>query len=191
MTGGEFFFKYRGFTPVPLLIILLYFAGPDIASLVAGVLVMLLGESIRLWGVSYAGGETRTREVGASALVTSGPFAFIRNPLYFGNMTMYTGAALMANIWLPWLILFVWTFFGVQYGFIVGLEEKELQERFGEEYHRYRQSVPRIIPNFKKYPDASTGIRPNLRAAFRSERSSLLGFAVIVLLMAGKMLLFR
>ncbi|GIS70965.1 MAG: hypothetical protein CM1200mP10_05420 [Candidatus Neomarinimicrobiota bacterium] len=62
-----------------------------------GLIFIILGESIRFWSVSYAGGITRTTTVGATTLCTAGPFAHTRNPLYIGNMLMYNGIVLIAG----------------------------------------------------------------------------------------------
>src|SRR4030043_1443399 len=144
----QFFFKFRGLTPVPIVLIVLIFASPTASSFLWGILVMIIGEMVRFWGVAYAGGATRTRNVGASTLVTNGPFAHVRNPLYIGNLCIYTGAAIISNTWLPWLIFIIWIFFGVQYHLIVKLEEEKLQELFGNSYLEYKNKVPRFFPRF-------------------------------------------
>lgn len=189
MNLGQFFFKYRGFTPIPLLLIVLIFARPVPLSFLRGILLMLAGESIRLWGVAYAGGATRTRNVGANQLVTNGPFGRMRNPLYLGNILMYCGAAVVANVWLPYLIIFILFFFGIQYYFIVRLEEEKLGELFGAEYRKYCQAVPRIIPRIKSVKSTHP-VKPDVAGAFRSEKSTFISFAAVLILLAVKMYYF-
>ncbi len=185
----QFFFKYRGFTPVPIILVVIIFAHPSYRSLLWGLLPMVLGELIRIWGVSYAGGATRTRNVGAPFLVTNGPFSFVRNPLYIGNLLMYSGAAVIANVWLPWLVIAVFLFFLLQYYFIVNLEEEQLTKIFGEEYQDYRRKVPRFLPRLK--PAVSQDpVQPDFAGAIKSEKSTFLSFLVIIILLAGKMLIF-
>ena len=186
----KFFFKYRGFTPVPLVIVVVIFAKPTLVSLFWGILLMLFGELIRIYGVAYAGGATRTRKVGAPELVTSGPFSRVRNPLYIGNMFMYTGAAVIANVWQPWLVFLVWIFFGIQYYFIVSLEEEELDKIFGEAYAIYCKNVNRFIPGLKAYTSGSV-TRPDYKMALKSEKSTFISFASILIGLIGKMLLFN
>ncbi|MCK4894179.1 MAG: isoprenylcysteine carboxylmethyltransferase family protein [Calditrichia bacterium] len=183
------FFKFRGFTPVPLVIVVLIFAKPTITSLLWGIAIMIVGEMIRIWGVAYAGGATRTRDVGAPFLVTAGPFSRVRNPLYLGNILMYSGAALTANIWLPWLVFAAWFFFGIQYHLIVDLEEEKLAELFGDQYLKYKAQVPRFIPSIQPLKD-QTDTQPNYAMALRSEKSTFMSFATILILMIGKMVLF-
>ncbi|RMI03756.1 MAG: isoprenylcysteine carboxylmethyltransferase family protein [Calditrichaeota bacterium] len=185
---GQFFFRYRSYTPIPLLILMVLYAQPTWLSFVKGGLLVILGESLRIWSVAYAGGETRTRKVGASALVTAGPYALVRNPLYLANTLIYTGVALMANFWMPWLLLLVWVWCGVQYYFIILLEEERLLELFGEAYEAYRRTVPRILPALRpQFPMNS--LSPNLRGALASERSTLLNLILVVGLLSVRMAL--
>jgi protein-S-isoprenylcysteine O-methyltransferase Ste14 len=184
----KFFFQYRGFTPVPLVLIVLIFAQPNLHSFLWGLFWMLLGELIRIWGVAYAGGATRTRQVGAPYLVTDGPFGYVRNPLYIGNIIMYTGATLMANVWIPWLIFIVWVFFSIQYYFIIDLEEEKLSELFGKEYLIYKEKVPKFIPSLSlQIPKEKT--IPDYKKAFISEKSTFISFITIILLILGKWLI--
>ena len=53
-------FKYRSYSPIPFVILMLVFQNADVTSLIIGFAITLTGELIRLWGVSYAGSETRT-----------------------------------------------------------------------------------------------------------------------------------
>src|SRR5258707_14385181 len=99
-----------------------FFANPTAASLIAGFCVVMAGEFLRLWGVAIAGSETRTTgPVGGTFLITTGPFSYVRNPLYLGNMLMYAGAGVMANALMPWLPLAAAAWFAFQYTMIVSL----------------------------------------------------------------------
>ena len=86
-------------------------------------------------------GATRTRDVGAPSLCTSGPYAQTRNPLYVGNMLMYVGIVLIAGM--PnelFAAIVTAVFFIVQYSLIISLEEETLDKLFREEYSVYFQS---------------------------------------------------
>lgn len=146
----EFFFKYRSYTPIPLALLIIYFAQPSLPLIIAGSVCLVIGEAIRFWAVSYAGGVTRTRHVGAPSLCTAGPFRYVRNPLYLGNMLMYTGIVLIAGApSLPAMLITTWLFFAVQYLLIISLEEETLTNLFGEEYRNYQRHVPRLIPRLR------------------------------------------
>ncbi|MBI4810581.1 MAG: isoprenylcysteine carboxylmethyltransferase family protein, partial [Ignavibacteriales bacterium] len=116
-------FKYRSYTPIPFLLVMVLIAHPTLLSFIVGIGFVLVGEFVRLWGVSYAGSETRTTgAVGATYLITNGPFSYVRNPLYLGNMLMYFGFGIIANS--PVLALTGFVYFLFQYSLIVSLEEE-------------------------------------------------------------------
>lgn len=176
-------FKFRSYTPIPFLIVMIIIAHPTLSSMIVGFGFVLIGEVIRFWGVSYAGSETRTTGlVGASVLITTGPFGYVRNPLYLGNMMMYFGFGIMANM--PLLALIGLFYFFFQYSLIVSLEEESLFKKFPEEYLRYFQSVPRFIPTLRRY---SAGSHPqpavNWVSGFNSEKRTFQAIASVVLLL--------
>ena len=97
MDTGNFLFKYRSYTPIPLALYILYNSHPEIQNVLIGFILIAIGESLRMWAVSYAGGITRTTNVGAPSLCTSGPYGYTRNPLYIGNMIIYSGVVFVAG----------------------------------------------------------------------------------------------
>ncbi|MFH0920282.1 MAG: isoprenylcysteine carboxylmethyltransferase family protein [Fibrobacterota bacterium] len=176
---GQFFFRSRSFTPVPLVLIIVVFAAPTRLSIGLGAAFMALGEFFRLWGVGYAGFVTRTRNVGADTLVTSGPFAHVRNPLYVGNFFLSLGACVAFNAFLRWTLPIYILLYSVQYYFIVRLEETTLNRKFGEVYMHYKAAVPRFFPKMAAYAGASA-IAFNGRVAFANERKTFISIAVLL-----------
>jgi len=174
-------FKYRSYTPLPFLVLMILFAEPNISSLIAGIIISLLGEAIRFWGVSRAGSETRTTStVGASCLIVSGPFAFVRNPLYVGNMFLYLGIGIMSWALFPYLQIAAIIFFSIQYYFIVLEEENYLKTTFVENYKEYCEEVPRFFPRLTPYKNSKMEQPPfNPKAGLRSERRTLQAFLSI------------
>jgi len=76
-------------------------------------------------------------------LVTSGPFALCRNPMYLGHVIFLAGLALSMSSWLGAAIALgtaVWLQFRVR------RDERRLAERFGEPYMQYCSRVKRWIP---------------------------------------------
>lgn len=145
-------FNYRSYTPIPFLIVMLLYANPNIWSLISGFLITVTGELIRLWGVSWAGSETRTTDdVGGSHLVVSGPFAHVRNPLYLGNILIYTGLGIMSFALFPYLQIAGLIFFYIQYKIIVNREEEYLSRTYGEEFENFKKNVPRFFPRISAY----------------------------------------
>jgi protein-S-isoprenylcysteine O-methyltransferase Ste14 len=181
----QWMFRYRSYTPIPFLILMIVFAASTAWSLLIGLVILLLGEAIRFWGVSIAGAETRTTgAVGGTYLITTGPFAYVRNPLYVGNMTMYAGLGVMSLALFPWLLIVAMVWFYVQYTLIVSKEEEYLRDHFGEQYREYCGHVRRFLPRLTAYRSASP---PPKRFSFGqgidSERRTLQAMVIVVILL--------
>jgi protein-S-isoprenylcysteine O-methyltransferase Ste14 len=110
-----------------------------------GASLMCLGFLIRFWA-TYHFYKNRMRVISTApqdTLLTSGPYHYSRNPLYLGgNVFMFAGASLMLGsplalaltvLHLPFVDLFI------------RREEGQLEQRFGEEWVRYKQSVRRWV----------------------------------------------
>jgi len=180
-------FRYRSYTPLPFLVVMVIFAQPTITSLVVGVAMVALGEAIRFWGVSIVGAETRTTgSVGGTFLITTGPFAYLRNPLYLGNMIMYAGVGVMSMALFPWLLLAAIVWFYVQYRLIISREEEYLAAQFGAAYDEYRNHVPRFMPRATPYATAAPPPkRMNIAEGLASERRTLQAMLLVTLLAVG------
>ncbi len=181
-------FKYRSYTPIPFVILMLVFENANPASLVVGFLIALLGELIRFWGVSWAGSETRTTGgVGGTNLIISGPFAYVRNPLYVGNILMYFGLGIMSFALFPYLQVIAISFFILQYHLIVGEEESFLEKKFGEQFKRFIENVPRFFPRLTPYKDEKN-IQPQVSFSngFKSEIRTLQAFSIVIILIIVK-----
>lgn len=177
-------FKYRSYTPLPFLLLMVIFQNATITSMIVGFAVVLLGEFFRLWGVSYAGSETRTTDgVGGTYLVVSGAFAYVRNPLYAGNILMYLGIGIMSMALFPYLQIAALAFFFWQYSVIIKEEEGFLRTKFGKSYDDYLSAVPKLIPALNKYKNPGIAQPPfNLHAGLRSEKRTMQAVLIVVLL---------
>lgn len=101
-----------------------------------GVAVALLGELTQVW----AAGHLRKNV----ELVTTGPYAWMRNPMYMGRFLVGLGLTLLTWRWfliLPYLVLF-WVYAQAR---VLG-EEQRLRALFGEEYGTYCARVRRWLP---------------------------------------------
>lgn len=178
MDVRQFFFKLRSYTPIPLLVLLVVTAKPTLHAYAWGLALILLGESFRMWAVAHAGGATRTREVGALELVTSGPFARTRNPLYIANALIYLGITFLAGGRPVWIAVAL-GFSVLQYTFIVSLEEETLVTLFGFEYEFYRRHVPRWRIRLLPW-DWSLPRPPDWKDAWRNEKHTRLNIIASV-----------
>lgn len=124
---------------------------PSAFSVAIGLPLGFAGEAIRAWAVGYSGVTTRGNTTEAPALVTAGPYAYVRNPLYIGNFITAVGFALAftgknSGVLRTTLVLgSLGTMIGV-YRIIVPHEEAFLREKFGAAFDEYVASVPRVFP---------------------------------------------
>ena len=179
----NFFFANRSFTPIPIALSIIYFAQPENQNIVLGFMVLLVGELIRMWSVSYAGGETRTTSVGAPSLCTAGPYGYVRNPIYVGNMLMYLGIVIIAgspNLML--MVLATMSFFIIQYSLIISLEEEKLDELFGPEYVTYKSNVRAILPRFTRWKTDDDRRPLSIMKLVKTEKRTLQNVAFILTL---------
>ncbi len=175
---GNLFFKIRSFTPIPFIVALLYFAEPVQHTIVIGALFIVIGEFLRVWAVGYAGASTRARTLGAARdLVTTGPYSYVRNPLYLGNFLLSLGVCLLSNVY--WLVAVLVVGYFCQYLPIIALEEAYLLESCGSLYRTYRKQVPRFVPKFRPYPEPSDHDFSFARA-LKSEKRTLTAIVCVV-----------
>jgi protein-S-isoprenylcysteine O-methyltransferase Ste14 len=147
----------------------------------AGVTLVVLGEALRLWGVHHIGVISRTRSDRLGPLITTGPFAVVRNPLYIGNIALWTGFAISAR--LLWLAPVIGGILALKYHAIVRWEEQLLEMRLGDRYRAYRREVPRWIPRPVRLPESPSG---SWRDTLFSERGTLIAIAAGYLLLWSK-----
>jgi protein-S-isoprenylcysteine O-methyltransferase Ste14 len=149
-----------------------------------GFLIIISGELIRIWAVSYAGSETRTTgDAGGTFLVTQGPYSIVRNPLYIGNMIIYFGIGVMSNALFPYLSILALIFFGFQYYTIIKIEEEYLEKTFKTNYLLYKKSVKRFLPVSFSVPSS---IKSNLqflpKEGLLSEKRTLQAITISILI---------
>jgi protein-S-isoprenylcysteine O-methyltransferase Ste14 len=102
-----------------------------------GFALLIAGEVVRFW----ANGYIHKDEV----IATTGPYAMVRNPLYFGSLLLAIGFTAMSGIGLVALIVVIGLFALFHFAAIVS-EERFLKDKFGEPYEEYLRQVPRLVP---------------------------------------------
>jgi len=81
-------------------------------------------------------------------LVTHGPYAYIRHPLYTGAIVFFLGMSIAAGSWfLPLVMLIVFPVLMMR----IPKEEAELEDRFGEAYRRYKARTGRFLPRIGSF----------------------------------------
>lgn len=148
-------------------LIVLWLATPTRQSLVAGAVVALIGESLRLWA---AGHLEKSKEV-----TQSGPYRFTRHPLYLGSAMIGIGMAIVANRWIVAVIIVA--YLALTLTAAMRSEEAHLREKFGDAYDAYAERrAPRIERSFSWR-----------RALGNREHHTIAGLLAGLLLLAGKM----
>ena len=174
-------FQLRGGVWTLLFVVILVLARPAESSILWGLPFVVAGQLLRFWAVGCIG-RYRGEHVGAQALATWGPYAFVRNPLYVGNGIIGLGWGIMAGPWATFV--FVVTFILLYTVLIVPHEEAFLLEKFGEEYRRYRDATGRFLP--KSWPAGRIPGPFDRRVLWISERHSLLTTVAGTFLIIGK-----
>lgn len=183
---GEKLFRLRDYTPIPLIILMWFVASPTKVSATIGTMIIICGEVLRIYSVSFIGSISRTRSDNlGSRLVTSGPFRYVRNPLYVGNFLITFGFAFYSAE--PVFVALATALFAFQYFNIVRYEETLLRVRFGEDFDRYCQEVPAWFPS--RLPALDEIEWPlELAGAIRSEKRTFLalGAVFVLLFLSGR-----
>jgi protein-S-isoprenylcysteine O-methyltransferase Ste14 len=186
-----FVFKNRGALLSIPAALLAAFGKPSAFSVTLGLPLALAGELVRCWAVGYSGITTRDDRVTAPELVTAGPYAHVRNPLYVGNFLTAAGFAIAftGSNSAPRRAALVGTALGTMaavYATIVPHEEAFLRSQYGEEYDRYCRSVPPFVPALEPLADAKGTWKPDVIA--KAESNTFLTFGAMLALLALKAL---
>ena len=113
----------------------------------SGVTLVFLGLAFAVWARRHIGrnwsGTVTVKE--NHALVRTGPYAWVRHPIYTGLLAAILGTAIARGE-----LRGVWAIALCTAAFVTKLrtEERWMREVFGEEYARYRAAVPALIPFF-------------------------------------------
>ncbi len=110
-----------------------------------GLALLALGIGIAIWGIGAlrAAGTNVDPMRPTTAIVTSGPFRFSRNPLYMALALVYLGLTLAVNTW--WGILMLVPLLISMHRGVILREERYLERTFGESYRQYRSRVRRYL----------------------------------------------
>lgn len=118
-----------------------------------GALFCVAAAALRTWGTAYLNSEVMVdSRLHTSRLVADGPYRYVRNPLYFGNILLAIGFGLMSSrIGFAILVLGM-IFFDYR---LILREETLILANQGESYRAYCAAVPRLLPALSpKLPSA-------------------------------------
>lgn len=119
---------------------------PSMRSIMLGAIVAFAGAGIRVW----ASGNI----IKGKVLAQSGPYAYTRNPLYFGSFVMALGILVSGQSF--WLIIPFCIFFAAVYYPVMKTEERELVQGHGDDFRDYVSRVPFFFPALRKKPASAS-----------------------------------
>ncbi len=112
----------------------------------------------RVWGTSYLGASTvYNLKMQGAQLQADGPYRFVRNPLYLGDMAYISAVATLMP---PSGAVFAIVMVGLLYLVLIDGEERFLSASQGQRYREYCRAVPRLVPRFWRGLPAG-GAKPN------------------------------
>jgi len=168
--SGDFLFRWRSYFPVLLLPAFLMALADSPLGVGPGgwarawqmgcLLVSLSGLAVRVLtvGTAPAGtSERSTTDPRASTLTTTGTYSIVRHPLYLGNSLIVLGLACFPGAWyLPVMVVLASLLYHER---IAAREERFLEERFGDEFKRWADAVPALMPSFARYQPPTVTFR--------------------------------
>ncbi len=127
-------------------------AGPQGIQFWSALLLLVLGLALAIWTVRLQltiGQGTPAPWDPPVKLVVQGPYRHVRNPMITGAFLIIAAESLFFHSCFTslWLLIFI----GLNLVYIPRVEEGELTKRFGEEYLRYLDHVPRWIPRVRPW----------------------------------------
>jgi protein-S-isoprenylcysteine O-methyltransferase Ste14 len=130
---GEFMYRYRALIAVPFFIILVIFSRPYNPS-VLPIIFLLIGMTIRIWAAGYIGASARGNTFSGQHMIISGPYHYVRHPLYCGNFFLVLSVIILFN---PPTVLAVLLFilFIIEYTIIIMSEQHYVQSLPKEKVH--------------------------------------------------------
>ncbi len=152
-----------------------WFSRPDLQSLTAGLPVSALGLWLRGWATGHVEKNIRLAE--------SGPYAYLRNPLYLGTLLVAAGFVIASRRW--WLAFLFGAVFLAIYLPAIELEEQHLRKLFPN-FAAYAERVPALWPTLHPMR-GSERFRWSLYVRNR-EYQALIGFALGAALLVAKVL---
>ncbi|HEY1271546.1 MAG TPA: isoprenylcysteine carboxylmethyltransferase family protein [Terriglobales bacterium] len=155
-------------------VVYLCLADPTIGSLAFGIGIALAGVGIR----ALASGHVEKN----AQLTTTGPYAYVRNPLYLGSIVIAAGFGVAARSW--WIAAGLAVMFAGIYVPVIRGEEAFLREKFVE-YGEYARHVPRLFPRLSRFGERRGAFSWSLYWKHR-EYNAILGTAAMISALAAK-----
>jgi protein-S-isoprenylcysteine O-methyltransferase Ste14 len=118
---------------------------PSLPGFAAGLLLVTVGAALRGWGAGHL--------VKNDQLTVTGPYAYMRHPLYAGTLLIAIGFSAIVGGWVAvgLLALLLPWFFLDYFPRKDRIESARLERLYGDSYARYRAEVPALLPRLKPW----------------------------------------
>ena len=165
-------FKFRGFLMIPpiVFIVLCSWHETENAWLDFGLggATFALGLALRIWAQTHIHHRLKMKKI----LTTTGPYAYVRNPLYIANTIMLAATCMLAELF--WFVPVQILYCAIVYTFVVRFEENRLYQKYGSAYLNYAHQVPRWLPKLRSMSIKETNINRYLIPSIVAEVHNLL-----------------
>ena len=142
-------YRFRGFLPTPLFIFAFFcskfetewhwFIWP------LGVSTLISGLLLRIWAQEHLQYRLKVKR----NLATTGPYSFVRNPMYLGNILICLSLVVTSE---PlWFVPITFFYLSAIYSLVIRYEERQLVGKYGEPYRKYMSEVPRWFPRAVRF----------------------------------------
>ncbi len=151
-------FRKPRFAAAYVFAVLVFFTHTTALTFRIGIIIVALGELVRIWANGYVGHvkvnrtNTSPNTAKIGRLITAGPYAFVRHPLYLGTFLLAAGTCIIVGNW--WFGITAMAPLVLIYRRKMAEEEACIQAEWGETYTRYHERVPRWLPLRGRYAHA-------------------------------------
>jgi protein-S-isoprenylcysteine O-methyltransferase Ste14 len=140
-----------------------------------GGLTFALGLALRLWAQIHLHYRLKVPKT----LTVTGPYAYVRNPMYIANTIILVAACMFAELF--WFAPIFVLYCAAVYAFAIRYEEARLLRRYGTAYAEYARRVPRVFPKFARPAPAGASVSAYLFPSILAEAHNLLFLLPFVL----------
>jgi protein-S-isoprenylcysteine O-methyltransferase Ste14 len=141
--------RFRQFIGVSFVILVSLAGRPKGTLFIIGAICVIMGISARLW----ASGHIKKNK----ALATDGPYAYVRHPLYVGNITLGVGFCLASGLWWSYFLFIAIVL--LFYPHAIRHEDEKLHKMFKGDWEQWSRKTRALIPRCTPY-------QPNQRSSW-------------------------
>lgn len=136
-------YRFRGVLVSPPLIFSLVWFHSElelVAVIPVGICIFFIGLALRIWAQQHLRYRLKVKK----QLTATGPYRFVRNPIYIGNTLICVSLTVISEI--LWLVPITFLWCAAVYSLVVRYEEACLLKKYGQSYQKYVSEVSRWFP---------------------------------------------